>query len=143
MGQDGIEAPRWASEALAIGRHDWRMVSFDGAQAEYQWRASGTLVWRAAREWPTYDFNNGQTLGLPSRLRSLYAANSDWKERAQAEALPLDFAAADKQAVAPAVRQRRADAERLDLLQRSRMAPRAAQGDAGPLFCRQIDLEDY
>ncbi len=138
-----MEPPRWASEPLAIGRHEWRMVSFDGSTVEYQWRTAGALVWNRARDWPSYDFNNGQTLGLPSRLRCLHAANRDWKERAQAEALPLDFGAADQRALDPAERQRRAEAERLELLQRSRMRSTKAQADAGPLFCRQIDLEDY
>ena len=30
--------------------------------------------WRRARDWPRYDFNNGQTRGLPVTLRKLYDA---------------------------------------------------------------------
>jgi hypothetical protein len=119
------------------------MISLDGATVDFQWRRTGSLEWRPAQDWPSYDANDGQTAGLPTRLRQLHAANRDWRERAQEAPLPLDFAMADRRAADPAARQRQAERERLELLARGRMAPRVQQQAAGPLFGRQADIEDF
>ncbi|MFZ1494626.1 MAG: hypothetical protein WAU60_14595 [Candidatus Competibacter denitrificans] len=55
-----------------IGRHEWTLQVYIHPcyrhGARYRWRRVGEIVGRDAREWPTYDSNNGVTGGLPRRL---------------------------------------------------------------------------
>ena len=85
------------SEPRRIGKHEWRLVQYRGTYqryvgdetggkgryvetptvfVDYEWRRlDGPLeYWRQARDWPSYDFDNGQTRGLPVTLRKLYDA---------------------------------------------------------------------
>ena len=85
------------SEPRRIGKHARRLVQFRVTEQRYvgdEPRSTGRYVetptvfvdyewrrldepfecWRPAREWPRYDFNNGQTRGLPVTLRKLYDA---------------------------------------------------------------------
>ena len=79
------------SETLTIGRHAWRLVQCRGSESrytvdkttgigglvempaifvDYEWRRLDERFehWRQARDWPRYDFNDGQHHGLPRRL---------------------------------------------------------------------------
>ena len=85
------------SEPMRIGKHEWRLVLYRGtslhyvgAQGDdaavqgrwverpcrcvgYEWRrTSDPERWRRETEWPRYDINDGQFLGLPRRLRALW-----------------------------------------------------------------------
>ena len=85
------------SEPYTIGKHVWRLVQYRGTEnrwvvdetsgvggftqvptivSDYEWRRLDERFedWRQARQWPRYDFNNGQTRGLPISLRKLYDA---------------------------------------------------------------------
>ena len=85
------------SEPLTIGKHAWRLVQYRDTTSRYvadettgirhlvekpaifvgyEWRRLDERFeyWRQAREWPKYDFNDGQYLGLPRSLRKLYDA---------------------------------------------------------------------
>ena len=85
------------SEPMTIGKHAWRLVQYRDTTSRYvtdettgirrlvetpvvfvgyEWRRLDERFedWRQARDWPRYDFNNGQTLGLPITLRKLYDA---------------------------------------------------------------------
>ena len=85
------------SEPRRIGKHAWRLVQYRGTElrfvgdktggkgryvetptvfVDYEWRRLDEPFeyWRQARDWPRYDFNNGQTRGLPVTLRKLYDA---------------------------------------------------------------------
>lgn len=67
----------YASQPMTIGKHDWRVIVTDSRFGnsrctEYQWRR-GREDWRPSKSWPTYDINNGMTLGLPKSLAKLYA----------------------------------------------------------------------
>lgn len=63
-----------ATPAVQIGKHEWRVVVLDfwldpsERCTQYQWRACGETCWRPAREWPTYDGDDGQFGGLPRTL---------------------------------------------------------------------------
>ena len=83
------------SDPMRIGQHEWRLVVYRGSTTqhereaetdltvgtevpchfvEYEWRrfAPYPEQWRKARDWPHYDINDGQTLGLPRTLRKLW-----------------------------------------------------------------------
>ena len=85
------------SEPRAIGKHAWRLVQYRGVEnryvideatriggfvempaifVDYEWRRLDERFedWRQARDWPKYDFNDGQHRGLPRSLRKLYDA---------------------------------------------------------------------
>jgi len=67
----------YASEPIKIGKHAWRVIVTDSRFGnsrctEYQWRGEFGN-WRGSKEWPSYDINNGMTLGLPKTLSKLYA----------------------------------------------------------------------
>lgn len=66
----------YASKPMKIGKNDWRVIvtdsRFGGRCTEYQWRGESGC-WRASRDWPAYDINNGSTLGMPKTLAKLYA----------------------------------------------------------------------
>ena len=85
------------SEPLTIGKHAWRLVQYRGSESrytvdettgigrlvempaifvDYEWRRLDERFedWRQARDWPKYDFNDGQHRGLPRSLRKLYDA---------------------------------------------------------------------
>ena len=86
------------SEPYKIGKHEWRLVQYRGTGSryvvdeatgrgrlvdepavfvEFEWRRLDEPFehwWRRSQDWPRYDFNNGQTLGLPVTLRKLYDA---------------------------------------------------------------------
>ena len=85
------------SEPLTIGKHAWRLVQYRGLEnryvideatrigqvvempaifVDYEWRRLDERFedWRQARDWPKYDFNDGQHRGLPRSLRKLYDA---------------------------------------------------------------------
>ena len=82
------------SEPMTIGKHVCRLVRYRDTTSHYvtdeatgirqlvetptifvgcEWRRLDEPFehWRQARDWPRYDFNNGQTLGLPITLRKL------------------------------------------------------------------------
>jgi hypothetical protein len=71
----------YASPPLTIGKHEWRIVvqdsRFGGRCTAYQWRPVGTDQWRTEREWPSYNFNDGTTAGLPLTLRVLFERERD------------------------------------------------------------------
>ena len=90
---DVIRSP----EPLTIGKHAWRLVQYRGLEnhyvideatgigrlvempaifADYEWRRLDERFehWRQARDWPRYDFNDGQHRGPPRSLRKLYDA---------------------------------------------------------------------
>lgn len=78
----------YASAPMTIGKHEWRLIIHQSRvrpghnATTYQWREIGQrLTWNDQRSWPTYDFNNGQTAGLPVTLRDLY-----WREHAMVRA---------------------------------------------------------
>ena len=96
-GSSAYENVIWTAEPRRIGKHEWRLVQYRGtyqryvgdetggkgryvetptAFVDYEWRRLGQPVehWRQARSWPSYDFDNGQTRGLPVTLRKLYDA---------------------------------------------------------------------
>ena len=85
------------SEPMRIGKHEWRLVLYRGTSLHYvgaegdeaapqgrwverpcrcvgyEWRrTSDPERWRRETEWPRYDLNDGQFLGLPRRLRALW-----------------------------------------------------------------------
>ena len=85
------------SDPHKIGKHEWRLVQYRGTYqryvgdgtkgkgryvetptvfVDYEWRRLGQPFehWRQARDWPSYDSDNGQTRGLPVTLRKLYDA---------------------------------------------------------------------
>ena len=85
------------SEPKTIGKHAWRLVQYRGVEnryvideatrigrlvemptifVDYEWQRLGERFedWRQARDWPKYDFNDGQHRGLPRNLRKLYDA---------------------------------------------------------------------
>ena len=71
----------YASEPIKIGKHDWRVIVVDSRFGnsrctEYQWRGMFGY-WRSSRDWPSYDINNGMTLGLPKTLAKLYEREKD------------------------------------------------------------------
>ena len=95
------------SEPLSIGKHAWRLVQYRGSESrytvdettgigrhvempaifvDYEWRRLDERFedWRQARDWPKYDFNDGQHRGLPRSLRKLYDA-CPWAHPAQAD----------------------------------------------------------
>lgn len=63
----------YATPAVVIGRHQWRMVVKDsvygGRSTEYQWRSTGSQPWRPDKEWPSYNSNDGTYAGCPHSLR--------------------------------------------------------------------------
>ena len=86
------------SDPYKIGKHEWRLVKYRGTGTryvvdkstgvgrlvdepavfvEFEWRPLNEPFeywWRRACDWPRYDSNDGQTLGLPLTLRKLYDA---------------------------------------------------------------------
>ena len=86
------------SDPYKIGKHEWRLVKYRGTGTryvvdkstgvgrlvdeprvfvEFEWRPLNEPFhywWRQHCEWPRYDSDNGQTLGLPLTLRKLYEA---------------------------------------------------------------------
>ena len=85
------------SEPVRIGKHEWRLVLYRGTSLHYigaegdaaapqgrwverprrfvgyEWRRlPHPERWRRETEWPRYDVNDGQSLGLPRRLRTLW-----------------------------------------------------------------------
>lgn len=60
----------YQSPAVVVGNHLWTTVVLDLGTARFQewrWRHAFDRQpgWRSHKLWPRYDFNNGQTLGLP------------------------------------------------------------------------------
>ena len=78
-------------------KHAWRLVQYRGLEnryvideatrvgqvvetpaifVDYEWRRLDERFedWRQARDWPKYNFNDGQHRGLPRGLRKLYEA---------------------------------------------------------------------
>ena len=70
----------WASPARLMagrGRFEWRITvirsRWDGAPSTlYEFRPFGATAWESQRRWPSYDINNGMTLGLPAVTRELH-----------------------------------------------------------------------
>ena len=85
------------SKPVTIGKHAWRLVQYRDTTSryvidettglsrlaetpavfvDYEWRRFDERWehWRQARDWPKYDFNDGQYRGLPRSLRKLYDA---------------------------------------------------------------------
>ena len=78
------------SEPTRIGRHEWRLVLYHGTfmhyaepqgrwtespcqHVGYEWRSTSVPErWRRDTEWPRYDTNDGQFMGLPRRLLTLW-----------------------------------------------------------------------
>ncbi|MBF0392693.1 MAG: hypothetical protein HQL38_08415 [Alphaproteobacteria bacterium] len=60
------------SEPMTIGKHEWRIRFDEGGTINYEWRRLGQRMWRSYRDWPSYDFNNGQTAGLPASVKKLW-----------------------------------------------------------------------
>jgi hypothetical protein len=70
----------FASEPVAIDRHQWRVVvtdsKFGGRRFLYQFAAIGELpIWEDMASWPMFRPGT-QTMGLPARLADLHAANA-------------------------------------------------------------------
>lgn len=69
--------PIYATSAVRLGRHEWRMVvrvneyARPGAErvTEYQWRQVGGTYWKPEDLWPRYDHADGEFGGLPTSLR--------------------------------------------------------------------------
>lgn len=68
---DDLKEPRF-SEPMMIGTHEWRIRYDVSGTINYEWRRPPAHSWRACCDWPTYDFNNGMTLGLPKGLKRLF-----------------------------------------------------------------------
>ncbi len=71
----------WASPSMYYaprgGGSEWRLIVFRREWSarpvtSYEWRTVRDAGWRSQREWPSYDFNNGSTLGLPPVTRELW-----------------------------------------------------------------------
>lgn len=60
------------TEPMTIGKHEWRMRFEIGGTTAYEWRRLGTAAWQGQRQWPSYNVNNGLTLGLPASLKKLW-----------------------------------------------------------------------
>ena len=83
------------SDPMRIGKHEWRLVLYRATSTryeldpeqgrrvrterlrrfvDYEWRRCerDPEHWRRARDWPRYDFNDGQYSGLPRTLRKLW-----------------------------------------------------------------------
>lgn len=75
-GFDNLNEPRF-SEPMLIGTHEWRIRYDVSGTINYEWRRPPAHSWRACCYWPTYDFNNGMTLGLPKGLKRLFAREAD------------------------------------------------------------------
>lgn len=60
------------SEPMTIGKHEWRLRFEPGGTIAYEWRRLGNADWQGQRQWPSYDLNNGLTLGLPASLKKLW-----------------------------------------------------------------------
>lgn len=58
---------------MKIGKHEWRIVNGPLGGLLFEWRRQERDPWQGQRQWPTYDINNGMTLGLPKSLKKLYA----------------------------------------------------------------------
>ena len=62
----------FGSTPAVIGDNEWRVIVrpsvLDGLRTEYQWRRIGSLPWRQAGEWPTYNHNDGMYMGCPRSL---------------------------------------------------------------------------
>ena len=62
----------FGSPPAVIGDHEWRVIVrpsvLDRRCTEYQWRRIGSLPWRPAGEWPTYNLNDGLYMGCPRSL---------------------------------------------------------------------------
>jgi hypothetical protein len=61
------------SEPMMIGKHEWRLRYEVSGTINYEWRRPPAHSWEHYRDWPTYDFNNGMTSGLPAGLKRLFA----------------------------------------------------------------------
>lgn len=72
LGFDDLKDTRF-SEPMTIGKHEWRLRYEVSGTINYEWRRPPAQSWRHYRDWPTYDFNNGMTLGLPKGLKRLFA----------------------------------------------------------------------
>ena len=62
----------FGSAPAVIGENEWRVIVrpsvLDGRCTEYQWRRIGSLPWRQAGEWPTFNHNDGLYMGCPRSL---------------------------------------------------------------------------
>jgi hypothetical protein len=72
LGFDDLKDKRF-SEPMLIGKHEWRIRYEVSGTINYEWRRPPAQSWKHYRDWPTYDFNNGMTLGLPVGLKRLFA----------------------------------------------------------------------
>lgn len=87
----------YASPAMRIGKHEWRMVvvpigRYPETQSEYQFRRPGESDWRPSTEWPGYDADDGAYAGLPKSLVRLYRkhhADATATTRGETALLPL------------------------------------------------------
>lgn len=70
-GFDDLKETRF-SEPMTIGKHEWRIRYDVSGTINYEWRRPSALSWTECCDWPTYDFNNGMTLGLPKGLKRLF-----------------------------------------------------------------------
>jgi hypothetical protein len=65
------------SQPFLVGKTWWRFEAIHNPHCSaypYTWRAEWRDrlgAWRPHREWPTYNINNGMTLGLPKSLGRL------------------------------------------------------------------------
>lgn len=65
------------SDPFTVGKHQWRALynaERNTWEAEFMDRCG---IWCGFRHWPKYDFNNGQTLGLPKTV--CRKAHEFWK----------------------------------------------------------------
>ena len=105
------------SEPRTIGKHAWRLVKYHCTEnryvtdevsgvgryieapaicVDYEWRRLDERFeyWQQARDWPKYDFNDGQYRGLPRTLHKLYDA-CPWAHPPHPEALAEQPASGD------------------------------------------------
>jgi hypothetical protein len=79
----------WASPPMyypAGGGSEWRLIVYRHGWSQspvtaYEWHRTNETGWQAHKQWPTYDFNNGSTLGLPPVTRELWKV---WQHQARA-----------------------------------------------------------
>lgn len=73
-------AERFVSPPMKIGKHEWRIVQgeyldFNGVKhptMEYEWRVFPSNWWHRSTEWPSYDHNDGEFMGMPRSLVKLW-----------------------------------------------------------------------
>ena len=92
MSHRGTENRYVKDEASGVGRY----IEPPTIYVDYEWRRLDERFedWRQARDWPKYDFNDGQHRGLPRSLHKLYDA-CRWAHPSCAEALATQPASGD------------------------------------------------